>query len=117
MIFLQAYGLGAIALAVGGMAALRIVYSLEWLVAWLIAVNAVALVFFGLDKMLGMIGGWGVRVPEVVLLGIVLGGGGGGGIAGMFFFRHKIGKLRFQIAFWLVVALQITAVIWFFFFR
>lgn len=117
MIFLQWYGMGALALAVGGMAALRLLYSLEWLAAWLIAVNAVALVFFGLDKVLGMIGGWGVRVPEVVLLGIVLGGGGGGGLAGMLLFRHKTGKRHFQAAFWLVIALQIAVVIWFFWFR
>lgn len=117
MIILQWYGLGALGLAVGGMGALRVLYSIEWAAAWLIAVNAVALLFFGLDKGLSMIGGWGVRVPEVVLLGIVLGGGGGGGLAGMLLFRHKMRKLTFQAAFWIVIALQIAVVIWFFFLR
>jgi len=117
VIFLQWYGIGALGLAVGGMVALRVLYSLDWLAAWLIAVNGVGLVFFGLDKLIALVGGRWVRVPEAVLLGIVLGGGGGGGAVGMILFRHKTDKLVFQSLFWLIIAGEIAAVLWYFVFR
>jgi uncharacterized membrane protein YsdA (DUF1294 family) len=81
--------------------------------AWLAAINLVAFLTFGYDKLIA--GSSHPRVPEIVLLAVALVGGYGGAFVGMQVFRHKTLKTRFQIKFWLVTILGVilTAVIWF----
>ena len=58
--------------------------------------------------------GDGLRVPEKILLGLVLIGGSVGGYAGMRLFHHKTSKGSFRRVFWAIVVLEIAAVIaWF----
>ncbi len=91
-------------------------YALSVFEVWLISVNTVTLLFFVLDKALA----WDERkrIPEKVLLVLILVGGSPAGLVGMELLRHKVRKASFQRAFWAIVALHILGVcIWYFLFR
>lgn len=75
-----------------------------WLGAWFIAVNGIALGYYGFDKMQAQRDGR--RVPEIVLHGLVVAGGGPGAFLAMRWFRHKTVKGRFRLVFWLIVLTQ-----------
>lgn len=77
------------------------------LLSWLIAVNAVAFLTYGYDK---MVAGRFLRSPERVLLGLALAGGSAGALLGMLLFRHKVGRdtADFRAWFWRIVALQVV---------
>ena len=83
----------------------------RWLVCWLIAINVVAVLYFGFDKHRSRTSGAG-RVPETVLHGLAAAGGSLGAYAGMQFFRHKTVKGPFRILFWGIVILQAALLIW-----
>ncbi len=74
------------------------------LLAWLIAINLIALLTYGYDKSIA--GGSATRVPESVLLGLALAGGSPGAFVAMLLFRHKTSKPPFLIPFALIVLLQ-----------
>ena len=57
------------------------------LLLYLLAVNAVTFVLYGIDKRRAQRGAW--RIPEKTLLILPLLGGSVGGILGMRLFRHK----------------------------
>jgi uncharacterized membrane protein YsdA (DUF1294 family) len=82
----------------------------QGLAGWLVAVNATAFGYYGLDKARARRGGR--RVPELVLHGLALLGGSLGAFAGMRLFRHKTVKGRFRFVFWLIVAVQVVLVLW-----
>jgi uncharacterized membrane protein YsdA (DUF1294 family) len=75
-------------------------WSFYWV--WMVAINAVTFWFFRLDKVRAA--EWGqMRVPEIVLLLMMIGGGVIGGLGGMLVRpRHKVRKPRF----WLVLAVS-----------
>jgi uncharacterized membrane protein YsdA (DUF1294 family) len=73
---------------------------------WLVAMNAVAFVVFGLDKWLAKRGAG--RVPEATLLWLCALGGWPGGLLAMQVFRHKTAKLSFKL--WFALALVPFAV-------
>lgn len=54
---------------------------------YLVVVNVIAFVLYGLDKYKAKKGAW--RIPEKTLLGIAVIGGSVGALVGMNFFRHK----------------------------
>jgi len=83
--------------------------GMEWspLVAWLVPLNAVTLLAYGLDKGLAT-RGW-LRVPEAVLHVLTLVGGSLAAFLGMQLFRHKTRKGSFQLVFWILVVLQAGA--------
>jgi uncharacterized membrane protein YsdA (DUF1294 family) len=60
----------------------------------LVIVNAISLVFFGVDKLRSIKGGW--RIPESRLL-LVAFFGPFGAYAGMLLFRHKTRKVKFLL--------------------
>ena len=64
------------------------------LLVFLVIVNVVSLIFFGVDKSRGMRGGR--RIPESRLL-LVAFFGPFGAYAGMLLFRHKIRKAKFLL--------------------
>jgi uncharacterized membrane protein YsdA (DUF1294 family) len=64
------------------------------LLVFLLIVNVASLIFFGVDKLRSMRGGW--RIPEPRLL-IVAFFGPFGAYAGMLLFRHKIRKAKFLL--------------------
>ncbi len=63
---------------------------------YLIAVNVIAWIAYGLDKWKARRGKW--RIPERTLLIIALIGGSVGALAGMLMFRHKTKKAKFVIS-------------------
>jgi uncharacterized membrane protein YsdA (DUF1294 family) len=64
------------------------------LVGWVLAINLVAFVAFGVDKRRAARGGW--RVPESYLLMLAAAGGWIGAKAGQRLFRHKTHKQPFR---------------------
>ena len=62
---------------------------------YLIVINIISFLSMGLDKFLAIISKR--RISENTLLFLALVGGGLGTLIGMFIFRHKIRKLKFQI--------------------
>lgn len=67
---------------------------LERLLLWLIFVNLLALVLFGLDKHRARHRQW--RIPEAVLFLVALLGGSLGAVVGMDLFRHKTQRKAFH---------------------
>lgn len=65
------------------------------LLAYFVLVNLIALILYGVDKVKAVRGSF--RIPEKVLLEVMVAGGVFGAILGMFLFRHKIRKPRFII--------------------
>jgi uncharacterized membrane protein YsdA (DUF1294 family) len=78
------FGLTAIALIY---LPLKLATGWSWFIVWMIAVNLVTFLFYGIDK--GMAKTIPVRVPELYLHVGALAGGFVGGWAGMFAFHHK----------------------------
>lgn len=103
------FGLSALAVAAALSLALLLIIPAGPLLAWLIAVNLIALLAYGYDKAIA--GGEALRVPETVLLGLALAGGSPGAFAAMLIFRHKISKPAFLVPFGLIVALQVGLII------
>jgi uncharacterized membrane protein YsdA (DUF1294 family) len=66
--------------------------------AWLIAINLIAFLAFGLDKARARSGGW--RIREDTLAGFVVLGGLPGALAGRALFRHKTRKRSFSEKLW-----------------
>ena len=63
---------------------------------YLIVINIVTWIAFGLDKWEAKSGKW--RIPERTLLLLALAGGSLGALAGMIMFRHKTRKAKFFIS-------------------
>jgi uncharacterized membrane protein YsdA (DUF1294 family) len=83
---------------------------LPWLACWFAAVNAVAFLFFGLDKWFARSDR--LRIPEWVLHALSAFGGSPGAFAAMKLFRHKTIKGSFRIFFWCIVAVQLLSALW-----
>lgn len=59
-----------------------------------VVVNVVSLVFFGIDKLRSMSGGWRISERRLLLAAFF---GPFGAAAGMLLFRHKTRKLKFLL--------------------
>ncbi len=106
---LRRYGallaMSTLALAAGG------ILVFPPLLAWLVAINLVAFLTYGYDKMIAGTGR--MRVPEAVLLGLAAVGGAAGALLGMLLFQHKTSKVSFLASYWGIVAAQVAlGVIW-----
>jgi len=75
------------------------------LTAYLVLINAAALLFMLSDKQKARRGGW--RIPERTLLAVAVLGGSIGAILGMYLFRHKTRHLKFSLGLPLILAVQI----------
>lgn len=80
------------------------------LAAYLVCVNAITLVLFGIDKLRAVQDRW--RIREAVLLGFSLAGGSVGGLLGMATFRHKIRSPQFRYGLLTMLAAQLVALAW-----
>ncbi len=76
--------------------------------AYLVSINALALMLYGYDKRQAVVGR--TRIPELVLHTAALCGGSPGALLGQGLFRHKTRKFRFQMVFAVIILLQIAAV-------
>ena len=72
---------------------------------YLLIVNIVCLVLFGLDKRRAQTGAW--RIPERDLFLWAIAGGSLGGWLGMYLFRHKTQHLKFKLGFPLIILVQL----------
>lgn len=75
-------------------------------VLYLIVINVIAFLAFGLDKMKAKQRG-ARRIPEKTLLGLALAGGSVGAWLGMQFFRHKTLHPQFKIGIPVIFLCQI----------
>ena len=64
------------------------------LLVFLVIVNIISLMLFGVDKLKSKVGGW--RIPELRLLLVAL-FGPFGAYAGMLLFKHKTRKVKFLL--------------------
>ena len=98
-----------VALAAGALcAALAIGWQWHPLVAWLVAINAVALPLWALDKRSAR--GGGRRVPEALLHVVSLAGASPAALACMSTLRHKTRRPAFTVGHALVLVLQVAAI-------
>ena len=91
--------LGAVALATGS----RHYSAVE---AWLLVVSIVTLLVYAYDKGVSKYTTRWMRVPESVLLMLIVIGGTVGGLLGMWFFRHKTAKRSFLLKAALAIVVQ-----------
>lgn len=75
---------------------------------YLIAVNVIALLTYGIDKSRAVRHRW--RIPEATLIGVALIGGGAGALTGMLIFHHKTRKWKFRILVPLAILLWAAAI-------
>ena len=68
---------------------------MQYLLYYLIIINAAALLLMRADKRFAKRRQW--RIPEAVLFGVAILGGSLGATAGMFLFRHKTKHPQFLI--------------------
>ena len=78
---------------------------MKWLMYYLIVVNLLTWIIYGIDKWKAKRRAW--RIPERTLLLLAAAGGCTGALAGMLMFRHKTRKLKFMIGVPLMLAAQI----------
>jgi len=64
-------------------------------VIYLIIVNILAFILYGIDKLKAKIDWW--RIKEAVLIGMAAIGGAYGALIGMYLFHHKIRKAKFFV--------------------
>lgn len=79
---------------------------MDALLLYLAAINIVAFLAFGLDKLKAKADAW--RIPEKTLLGLAVIGGSVGAILGMRFFRHKTRHKQFSVGLPLILAVQVV---------
>ena len=78
---------------------------------YLIAINLITFVIFGVDKLAAIKGQTRIRERTLLLLAFV--GGSVGGLSAMYLFWHKIRKLKFKLCVPLILALHIAAFLYF----
>ena len=79
-----------------------------WL--YLLLINLVALVVYGVDKHRAKKGQW--RISEKTLFLLPLAGGSVGAIAGMYLFRHKTKHWYFRIGLPVILASHLALLAW-----
>lgn len=77
-------------------------------IVYLVIINIVTLVAFGIDKMKAVTHKKRIRI--ITLLGLAFAGGSLGGLSGMYLFRHKINKDYFTTGIPLVIIMQAVVV-------
>lgn len=82
---------------------------LKYLCLYLVVINAITLLAYGIDKIKAKKGAY--RIPEKTLIVLAIIGGSIGAILGMVLFRHKIRKPRFAVGLPVILALQIAAAV------
>lgn len=82
---------------------------IKYLCLYLVVINAITLLAYGIDKMKAKKGAY--RIPEKTLIALAIIGGSIGAILGMVLFRHKIRKPPFAVGLPVILALQIAAAV------
>ncbi len=87
--------------------------SLDPLLSWLLAINLIAFLAYAYDKRIAS--KRRIRLPEMLLLALAYSGGSLGALEGMHFFHHKTSKFSFQTRFWLIIAIQVILIAFYYF--
>lgn len=80
------------------------------LALFLLLMNALSFIFWGIDKMQAR--RRAPRISEQSLLLLAAFGGWGGAILGQIYFRHKIRKRGFINALWAIAVIEIIGLFW-----
>ena len=83
---------------------------MKWIFLLLAAVNLLAFVLYGVDKLKAKKGAW--RIPEATLLLVAFLGGSFGALLGMEIFRHKTKHAKFRILVPLFLILHIALAVY-----
>ena len=84
---------------------------LAMLIYYLITINVLTFIVYGVDKWKARRGRW--RVPEATLLGLTALGGSVGAWLAMQLFRHKTQKKKFRYGVPVILVLQLVALLLF----
>lgn len=82
--------------------------DMQYLIIYLAAVNILAFLVYGWDKLKARHGGW--RIPEKTLILLAVIGGSIGAAFGMIAFHHKTKKPKFYIGIPGIIIVQIAAI-------
>ncbi len=85
----------------------------QFLFYYLIIINVVTFLMFGIDKYKAIKNKW--RIKEATLLGCSFIGGAIGGMMGMYTFRHKTQKLYFFLGIPFMLCLHVSLFVYIFF--
>ena len=85
---------------------------IKYLLIYLLAINILAFIVCWRDKRKAEKGKWRVRESTLFLLAAI--GGSVGLLAGMYVVRHKTRHLRFTVGIPLILAVQVSAVVYYF---
>lgn len=103
------YSLSGLLLALTVALILEGALALPLLFSWLIAINAITFLFYGVDKLNSKSEpGREARIPEITLLLLAFAGGTPLAILAMAMLRHKVSDTWFLLRFVLFLALQGT---------
>ena len=83
---------------------------MKWILLLLAAVNLLAFVLYGVDKLKAKKGAW--LIPEATLLLVAFLGGSLGALLGMEIFRHKTKHAKFRILVPLFLILHIALAVY-----
>ena len=81
------------------------------LIIYLIAINILTFLIFGIDKRKARKGKW--RIPEATLIGLAIAGGSIGALLGMYLFRHKTQHKKFTLGIPAIILVQAVIVYFF----
>ena len=76
------------------------------MILYLVIINVITFVIFGVDKYKAIRQEW--RIRESTLLGLALIGGSIGGWLAMYIFHHKTKKVKFFVGIPVILAIQIV---------
>jgi uncharacterized membrane protein YsdA (DUF1294 family) len=82
------------------------------LVIYLIGINVLTLLIYGIDKWKARRGKW--RIPEDTLIWLAIAGGSIGALLGMYLFRHKTQHRKFTLGVPAILLVQVTLIYFFF---
>ena len=83
---------------------------MQTIIIYIIAINVVAFIVFGIDKLRARQKKW--RIPEATLLLLAIVGGSIGAWAGMLVWRHKTMHRKFKYGVPVILILQLAIVTW-----
>lgn len=85
-------------------------FYIEFFIYYLVAINVIAFIAYGVDKLRAIKGWW--RIPESTLLLLAAIGGSLGAWAGMYVFRHKTKHLKFVLGIPTILLLQFALLVY-----
>jgi len=110
---ITSYVLMGLLLALTGALILEGLFTLPLVLGWLVTINLIAFLFYGIDKMNAE---WAddipqrkalqVRIPEASLLLLALAGGTPLALLAIMMFEHKVKDLEFLVFFIIILILQ-----------